>query len=111
MREMSDQTLTLAAMAPFADGPITIKDVEHIRHHESNRIGVICESLTSLGIKVEEFIDGLKGNLKPALLNTYDDHRVAMTFALIGSKIEGIRIYDSGCVSKTCPHYLGCWRT
>jgi 3-phosphoshikimate 1-carboxyvinyltransferase len=110
MREMSDQTLTLAAIAPFADGPITIKDVEHIRHHESNRISVICESLTKLGIKVEEYKDGLKiypGNPKPALLHTYDDHRVAMSLALIGSRVEGIRINDPGCVSKTCPHYFG----
>lgn len=110
MREMSDQTLTLAAIAPFADGPITIKDVEHIRHHESNRISVICESLTKLGIKVEEFKDGLKvypGNPKPTSLHTYDDHRVAMSLALIGAKVEGIRINDPGCVSKTCPEYFG----
>lgn len=110
MREMSDQTLTLAAIAPFADGPITIKDVEHIRHHESNRISVICESLSKLGIKVEEFKDGLKvypGNPKPTLLNTHDDHRVAMSLALIGSRVEGIQINDPGCVSKTCPQYFG----
>lgn len=109
MREMSDQALTLAAIAPFADGPITIKDVEHIRHHESNRISVICDSLTKLGIKVEEFKDGLKvypGKPKPAVLNTYDDHRVAMSLALIGSKVEGIQINDPGCVSKTCPEYF-----
>lgn len=109
MREMSDQTLTLATIAPFADGPITIKDVEHIRHHESNRISVICESLSKLGIKVEEFKDGLKvypGNPKPTLLNTYDDHRIAMSLALIGSRVEGIKINDPGCVSKTCPQYF-----
>lgn len=47
------------------------------------------------------------GNPKPASLNTYDDHRVAMSLALIGSKVEGIRINDPGCVSKTCPHYFG----
>ncbi|SDP46695.1 3-phosphoshikimate 1-carboxyvinyltransferase [Litchfieldia salsa] len=109
MREMSDQTLTLAAIAPFADGPITIKDVEHIRHHESNRISVICESLSNLGIKVEEFKDGLKvypGIPKPTSLNTHDDHRVAMSLALIGSRVEGIQINDPGCVSKTCPEYF-----
>lgn len=109
MREMSDQTLTLAAIAPFADRGITIKDVEHIRHHESDRISVICESLTQLGIRVEEFKDGLKvfpGNPKPTLLNTHDDHRVAMSLALIGSKVEGIQINDPGCVSKTCPQYF-----
>ncbi|GKV57523.1 3-phosphoshikimate 1-carboxyvinyltransferase [Sporosarcina sp. NCCP-2222] len=109
MREMSDQTLTLAAIAPFADGPITIKDVEHIRYHESDRISAICYSLTELGIKVEEYRDGLKvypGNPKPALLHTFDDHRVAMSLALIGSKIEGISLNDPGCVSKTCPHFF-----
>lgn len=109
MREMSDQTLTLAAIAPFADGPITIKDVEHIRHHESNRISVICDSISKLGIKVEEFRDGLKvypGIPKPTLLNTHDDHRVAMSLALIGSRVEGIQINDPGCVSKTCPQYF-----
>jgi 3-phosphoshikimate 1-carboxyvinyltransferase len=109
MREMSDQTLTLAAIAPFADRAITIKDVEHIRHHESDRISVICESLTQLGIRVEEFKDGLKvfpGNPKPTLLNTHDDHRVAMSLALIGSKVKGIQINDPGCVSKTCPQYF-----
>lgn len=109
MREMSDQALTLAAIAPFADGPITIKDVEHIRYHESNRLRVISDSLSTLGIKVEEFKDGIKvypGKPKPALLRTYDDHRVAMALALIGSKIEGIKLHDPGCVSKTCPSYF-----
>lgn len=109
MREISDQALTLATIAPFADKPITIKDVEHIRHHESNRISVICESLTKLGITVEEFKDGLTvypGTPKPTLLNTYDDHRVAMSLALIGSRVEGIQLNDPGCVSKTCPQYF-----
>ncbi|WP_154990844.1 3-phosphoshikimate 1-carboxyvinyltransferase [Priestia megaterium] len=109
MREMSDQVLTLAAIAPFADEPITIKDVEHIRHHESNRISVLVDSLSRLGIIVEEFKDGLKvypGNPKATLLDTHDDHRVAMALSLIGSRVEGIQINDPGCVSKTCPQYF-----
>lgn len=109
MKEMSDQALTLAAIAPFADGPITIKDVAHIRHHESDRISVICKALTQLGIITEEFNDGLKvypGKPKPALLNTYDDHRVAMALALIGARAEGIELNDPGCVSKTFPPYF-----
>ncbi|MDM8099879.1 MULTISPECIES: 3-phosphoshikimate 1-carboxyvinyltransferase [Oceanobacillus] len=109
MKEMSDQALTLAAIAPFADGPITIKGVAHIRHHESDRISVICKALTQLGIITEEFNDGLKvypGKPKPALLNTYDDHRVAMALALIGARAEGIELNDPGCVSKTFPPYF-----
>ncbi len=104
MKEISDQALTLAAIAPFADSPITIKDVAHIRHHESDRISVICEALKELEIRTEEFEEGLivyPGSPKPASLNTYDDHRVAMALALIGSKVEGIQLNDPGCVSKT----------
>ncbi|MDQ0207769.1 3-phosphoshikimate 1-carboxyvinyltransferase [Alkalicoccobacillus murimartini] len=109
MKEMSDQTLTLAALAPFASGPITLRDVEHIRHHESDRISAICKELTKLGIKVEEFADGLTvypGTPSPAVLDSYDDHRVAMSLALIGLKVPGITVNDPGCVSKTCPTYF-----
>jgi 3-phosphoshikimate 1-carboxyvinyltransferase len=109
MKEMSDQTLTLAVMAPFADAPITITDVAHIRAHECDRIRAICESLGRLGIAVEEHADGLTiypGTPQPAVLPTYDDHRMAMSLTLIGSKIGGIRILDPGCVSKTYPGFF-----
>lgn len=109
LREMSDQALTLAAIAPFADAPITITEVAHIRHHESDRLRVMCEALTQLKIQVEEFEDGLKvypGSPVPTLLRSYDDHRMAMSLALIGAKARGIRIHDPGCVSKTCPTYF-----
>ncbi|SFI63630.1 3-phosphoshikimate 1-carboxyvinyltransferase [Thermoflavimicrobium dichotomicum] len=109
MKEMSDQTLTLAAVAPFADGPIAIHDVAHIRHHECDRISAIVQLLTQMGIRVEERKDGLTvypGQPKAAELFAYDDHRVAMSLALIGAKVPGIRILDPGCVSKTCPQYF-----
>ncbi|WP_214483482.1 3-phosphoshikimate 1-carboxyvinyltransferase [Bacillus sp. SM2101] len=109
MKEMSDQALTVAVIAPFADGPITIKEVAHIRHHESDRINAICTSLSKLNIKVTEFEDGLTvypGEPTPTLLQSYDDHRVAMALSLIGSRVEGIMIENPGCVSKTCPTYF-----
>ncbi|SFL00116.1 3-phosphoshikimate 1-carboxyvinyltransferase [Brevibacillus centrosporus] len=109
MKEMSDQTLTLAAIAPFADGPIAIHDVAHIRKHESDRIHVICESLKQMGIQVEEREDGLTvypGHPKATVLNSYDDHRVAMSLAMIGARVPGIRITDPGSVSKTCPTFF-----
>jgi 3-phosphoshikimate 1-carboxyvinyltransferase len=109
MKEMSDQTLTLAAISPFADGPITITDVAHIRHHESDRIHAMCESLRKLGIEVEEFDDGLKvypGIPTPEVLSSYDDHRVAMSLSLIGAVIPGITVQNPGCISKTCPTYF-----
>lgn len=109
MKEMSDQTLTLAALAPFASAPITMRDVEHIRHHESDRISAICTELRKMGIQVEEFQDGLTvypGAPQAAVLDSYDDHRVAMSLALIGAKVPGIVIQDPGCISKTCPSYF-----
>ncbi|UOR12875.1 3-phosphoshikimate 1-carboxyvinyltransferase [Halobacillus amylolyticus] len=109
MKEMSDQTLTLASIAPFASGPITLKDVEHIRHHESDRISAICTELKKLGIEVTEYKDGLTvfpGNPLAATLDSYDDHRVAMSLALIGAKVPGVQINNPGCVSKTCPSYF-----
>lgn len=108
MKRWSDQTLTIAALAPFADGPITLTDAAHIRHHECDRIAAICSELTKAGIRVEERPDGLTvhpGEPTPALLHTYDDHRMAMALSLIAVKAAGIRIADPGCVSKTCPDY------
>ncbi|MCC2686414.1 MAG: AroA2 [Paenibacillaceae bacterium] len=109
MKKWSDQTLTIAALAPFADGPITLKDAEHIRHHECDRISAICKELGKLGVPVEEHPDGLivyPAEPSPALLDSHDDHRMAMALSLIGLRVEGIRITDPGCVSKTCPEYF-----
>jgi 3-phosphoshikimate 1-carboxyvinyltransferase len=109
MKEMSDQALTLAAIAPFADSPISIRDVAHIRTHESDRIRVMCESLAKLGLRVQEREDGLTvypGQPRPAELDSFDDHRVAMSLSLIGAKVAGVRITDPGCVSKTCPAFF-----
>lgn len=109
MKKWSDQTLTIAAMAPFTDGPITLTDAAHIRHHECDRIAAICGELSKLGISVEEHPDGLTiypGQPLPALLDSHDDHRMAMALSLIGLRVENIRINDPSCVSKTCPGYF-----
>ncbi|MBX5437548.1 MAG: 3-phosphoshikimate 1-carboxyvinyltransferase [Alicyclobacillaceae bacterium] len=109
MREMSDQALTVAAIAPFADAPVRIAEVAHIRGHESDRIRAMCECLRRLGVQAEEHQDGVTvhpGEPQPALLPSFDDHRVAMSFALVGAAASGVRIADPGCVSKTCPTYF-----
>ncbi|MBM3546333.1 MAG: 3-phosphoshikimate 1-carboxyvinyltransferase [Alphaproteobacteria bacterium] len=109
MKPMSDATLTLAALAPFADGPIAMTGVAHIRKHESDRIAVMAEALAKLGIGVEERADGLvvsPGAPRYAELDTHDDHRVAMSLAVLGAKAEGVRLSDPGCVSKTCPVFF-----
>lgn len=109
MKPLSDQALTIAAIAPFADGPITVHGVEHIRSHESDRIRAACENLTRMGIETEEFADGFRivpGVPQKATLETYDDHRIAMSFTLTGCKVPGLRLLDPACVSKTCPTFF-----
>ena len=109
MRPLSDASLTVAALAPFADGPITITNVAHIRHHESDRISAMCQSLSKLGIKVEEREDGMKifpGTPQPATLDTFEDHRMAMSLAVLGIAGNGVRLNNPGCVSKTCPTFF-----
>ena len=109
MKPMSDATLTLAALAPFADAPIAMTGVAHIRKHESDRIHVMADALAKLGIDVEERPDGLSvqpGRPRFAELDTHDDHRVAMSLAVLGAAADGVRLADPGCVSKTCPVFF-----
>jgi 3-phosphoshikimate 1-carboxyvinyltransferase len=109
MREMSDQALTVGVLAAFADAPVTVTEVAHIRAHESDRIKALRDNFARAGIVVEERPDGFTvhpGRPAPALFDSFDDHRVAMAFSLVGVKIPGTRISDPGCVSKTFPSYF-----
>jgi len=109
MRPLSDAALTLAAIAPFADAPIIITGVAHIRHHECDRIAAMCASLSRLGIKVEEHEDGMTiqpGKPRFGVLETFEDHRMAMALAVLGIGGAGIELEDPGCVSKTCPSFF-----
>ncbi len=109
MRPLSDATLTLAAIAPFADGPVHMHGVTHIRHHECDRISAMCTSLSQLGIKVEEHEDGLTvypGRPEFGVLNTYEDHRMVMALAVLGIGGVGIELLEPGSVSKTCPSFF-----
>lgn len=109
MSDFSDQTMTLAAMAPFLQGQTVIKNVGHIRLQESDRLKAITTELKRLGIEVAEKENGLKitpSKIKPATIKTYDDHRMAMAFSLIGCMEEGIKIADPMCCAKTFPDYF-----
>ncbi|NOZ31912.1 MAG: 3-phosphoshikimate 1-carboxyvinyltransferase, partial [Alphaproteobacteria bacterium] len=109
MQPLSDATLTLAAIAPFANAPITMTGVAHIRHHESDRISAMCAALQALGITVEEHDDGLTvhpGAPKFAAVKTHDDHRMAMSLAVLGAAGAGVELDQPGCVSKTCPGFF-----
>jgi len=110
MRDISDTAQTLAAIAPFATSPTTITGIASARAKETDRIAAMCAELTRLGVQVEEYPDGLKiypgAALRPATIQTYNDHRMAMAFALIGLRVPGVSIENPGCVSKTFPKYF-----
>lgn len=109
MSACSDQAITLAAIAPFAEGPTTITGIGHIRFQESNRIAAIVNELTKMGIKCEETESSITiypGCPAPTAVDTYDDHRMAMGFSLIGLRAPGIVINDPGCCRKTFENYF-----
>jgi 3-phosphoshikimate 1-carboxyvinyltransferase len=109
MRGISDTALTLAAIAPFADSKVTIRNIEHTRWQETDRIHAMVTELRRLGVPVIEHQDGLEispSSITPAAIDTYEDHRMAMAFSLVGLKARGIRINDPDCVSKTFPNYF-----
>lgn len=109
MNDMSDQVQTLGAIAPFASSPVTIRNVEHIRYKETERIQAVVTELRRLGVKVEEFVDGLKiepSLVTPSIIETYQDHRMAMAFAVTGLKAPGIVIKNPACTAKTFPDFF-----
>jgi 3-phosphoshikimate 1-carboxyvinyltransferase len=109
LNEMSDTAPTLAAIAPFASGEVHIRNVAHLRWQESDRLHAVATELARLGVRVQELDDGLMihpSSVHGGTVRTYDDHRIAMAFALIGLKVPGIRIEDPGCVAKTFPDYF-----
>src|SRR5579883_1718833 len=109
MSDIPDTVPTLAAIAPFASSPTRIRGVGFIRHHESDRLHALATELRRIGAAVEEFEDGLgiaPSHLQPATIATYNDHRLAMAFAVAGLKLAGIRIANPGCVSKTYPDFF-----
>ncbi len=108
MNAISDTVPTLAAVACFATSSTTIQNVAHIRHKETDRIAAIATELRKLGIQVDEIKDGLTITPKAMLgcvLDTYNDHRMAMSLALIGLKVPGVAIRNPGCVAKTYPGF------
>lgn len=109
MNDFSDQTMTLAAMAPYADAPVHISHIGHIRLQESDRIHAIVTELRRAGIRCEEEEDALTiypGVPHAAVIKTYEDHRMAMAFSLLGLRTDGIIIDDPLCCKKTFENYF-----
>ncbi|MEQ8211175.1 MAG: 3-phosphoshikimate 1-carboxyvinyltransferase [Lacipirellulaceae bacterium] len=109
MNAISDTMQTLAVVALFAEGPTRIRNVAHVRHKETDRIEAVANELRKLNAEVEESEDGLviqPGDLQPAQIATYNDHRMAMSFSLAGLVQPGIEILEPQCVSKTYPKFF-----
>jgi len=108
MNAISDTVMTLAAVALFAEGPTVIRNVAHIRDKETDRISDLTCELQRLGAIVDEQPDGLTihpAPLRPAKIQTYDDHRMAMSLSLVGLRSKGVCITNPACVRKTFPNY------
>ncbi|KND39141.1 3-phosphoshikimate 1-carboxyvinyltransferase [Streptomyces acidiscabies] len=108
MRDISDTMPTLAAIAPFATGPVRIEDVANTRVKECDRLDACAENLRRLGIDVmtgPDWIEIHPGTPKPAEITTYGDHRIVMSFAVTGLRTPGISFDDPGCVRKTFPGF------
>lgn len=108
MSDISDTAQTLAVLAPYADGPTTITGIGFIRGKETDRIAAVVTELQRCGIEATELDDGIRiepGTPRPASVRTYDDHRMAMSFAVMGLAADGIVIEDPGCVAKTFPRF------
>ena len=108
LTEFSDTAPTFAVVAAVAVGPSTARGIGFIRAKESDRIGAAVTELRRCGVRAEEGSDGFSvhpGVILPATVATYADHRMAMSFALLGLRYDGISVAEPACVAKTYPGY------
>ena len=108
MADMPDMVPTLAVVAAFARGTTVIENVAHLRAKESDRLGAVAAELMKMGIEADCTGSGLRivgGNPQGAVIDTYNDHRIAMSFALAGLKVPSIKIQDETCVKKSFPNF------
>src|SRR5262249_12636453 len=106
---MGDVATTLMAIAPFADGPVTVRGIAQTHYEESDRPVAAATELRRMGLRVDSDWDAVTihpGAPQPTDVHTYDDHRIAMSFAVTGLRAPGIRIVDPSCVSKTFPRFF-----
>lgn len=109
LSDISDTAQTFAAVAVHAEGPSRITGIGFIRAKETDRIGAVVTELRRCGIDARELEDGFEihpGTVRPTVVHTYDDHRMAMSFALLGLRSPGIEIAGPSCVAKTFPDYF-----
>jgi 3-phosphoshikimate 1-carboxyvinyltransferase len=113
MNALPDAALAYAVVALFANAPTRITNVGNLRIKETDRLAALETELRRLGARAEAGVDWLRitpGPLHGAEIETYDDHRMAMAFALAGLRVPGVVIRDPACVSKTWPNYFEVFR-
>jgi 3-phosphoshikimate 1-carboxyvinyltransferase len=113
MNELPDAALAYSVVALFARGPTTIKNVGNLRIKETDRLAALEAELRRLGARADAGPDSLTvypGPLHGAEIETYDDHRMAMSFSLAGLRVPGVIIRNPSCVSKTWPGYFDVFR-
>ncbi len=110
LNHIPDAAMTLAVAALFAEGPSTLRNIGSWRVKETDRIAAMATELRKLGAQIEEGPDWLRisppDRLQEATIDTYDDHRIAMCFALAAAGGVPVHIRDPGCVAKTFPEYF-----
>lgn len=108
LADMPDQVPTLAVVAAFAEGTTVIKNVAHLRSKESDRLSATVTELNKMGIDAASSANDLVvkgGKPKGAIIDTYNDHRIAMSFAIAGLNVPGVCIRNEGCVEKSFPAF------
>jgi 3-phosphoshikimate 1-carboxyvinyltransferase len=108
MGEISDTFMTLAAIAPLADAPLTIHGIGHARLKESDRIEAVARNLRALGVRTEtgrDWITVHPGDASPARIACHRDHRIAMAFSVLNLRTGNLTLDDPGCVAKTFPGF------
>ncbi len=113
LNDMPDVVQTLAVLAAFAHGPTTIRNVANLRIKETDRLDALATELARIGVQARLTDDGITIHPgpppRPATIETYDDHRMAMSFALAGLRLDGLTIKNPDCVTKTFPNFFQLW--
>mgnify|MGYP002814221585 CR=1 FL=1 len=113
LNAMPDVAPTLAVLAAFADGPTCIRNVAGLRVKETDRLAALATELARMNVQTHVHDDGIEvlpgRPCLAAAIETYDDHRMAMSFALAGLRLDGMVIHNPACVAKTFPEFFGHW--
>ncbi|MDR1745230.1 MAG: 3-phosphoshikimate 1-carboxyvinyltransferase [Planctomycetota bacterium] len=112
MRSMAESALLLAVLAVFADKPVTMTNLSHIRNHETDRLKAVGEIMAQIGVRVDEVGDGIrihpraKESIRSAEIDSRGDHRIVTAFSLLGLAANGLTIRNAAAVSKTFPGFF-----